>query len=101
MGYVESKSEYWKWLHKADWVLSTANHEFFGIAVVEALFAGCLPWLPEKLSYPELLPACARGLTPLDTPENTSITSDIHTHLFMAQAIPATKRIDSLILDAI
>ncbi|MDG1137240.1 MAG: DUF3524 domain-containing protein, partial [Phycisphaerales bacterium] len=32
MGYVESKAEYWKWLAKADWVLSTANHEFFGIA---------------------------------------------------------------------
>ena len=101
MGYVESKGEYWKWLAKADWVLSTADHEFFGIAVVEALFAGCLPWLPEKLSYPELLPACARGLTPMCTHEKTSITSDIHTHLFMAQAIPATKRIDSLILDAI
>jgi glycosyltransferase involved in cell wall biosynthesis len=101
MGYVESKAEYWKWLHKADWVLSTADHEFFGIAVVESLFAGCLPWLPEKLSYPELLPACARGLTPMGTPEKTSITSEIHTHLYMAQAIPATKRIDSLILDTI
>ena len=98
MGYVASKKEYWKWLVKADWVLSTADHEFFGIAVVEALFAGCLPWLPEKLSYRELLPACARGLTPMLTPQNTSITSDIHEHTYMAQAIPATKRIDSLIL---
>ena len=101
MGYVTSKGEYWNWLAKADWVLSTADHEFFGIAVVEALFAGCLPWLPEKLSYPELLPACARGLTPMLTPERTSITSEIHKHLYMAQAIPATKRIDSLILSVI
>jgi glycosyltransferase involved in cell wall biosynthesis len=101
IGYVESKAEYWKWLHKADWVLSTAKHEFFGIAVVEALFAGCLPWVPEKLSYPELLPACARGLTPMLTLERTSITAEIQKHLFMAQAIPGTNRIDSLISSVI
>ncbi|MGY8754002.1 MAG: tRNA-queuosine alpha-mannosyltransferase domain-containing protein [Phycisphaerales bacterium] len=102
MGYVESKAEYWNWLHKADWVLSTADHEFFGIAVVESLFAGCLPWLPEKLSYPELLPACARGLTPatqIDSPED--ITKEIQDHLYMAQAIPASKRIDMLISNTI
>tara|TARA_X000001036_G_scaffold99053_1_gene92089 strand:- start:617 stop:1678 length:1062 start_codon:yes stop_codon:yes gene_type:complete len=102
MGYVESKAEYWKWLAKADWVLSTANHEFFGIAVAEALFAGCLPWLPERLSYRELLPACARGLTPsrqIDSPEG--ITKQILEHLYMAQAIPATKRIDMLISNII
>ena len=96
MGYVESKNEYWKWLHKADWVLSTAKHEFFGIAVVEALFAGCLPWLPDKLSYRELLPACARGLTPV-TIETESSNHEILEHLTMARAEPATKRIDALI----
>ena len=96
MGYVESKNEYWKWLHKADWVLSTAKHEFFGIAVVEALFAGCLPWLPEKLSYKELLPACARGLTPASI-ATESINHEILEHLTMARAEPATKRIDALI----
>jgi glycosyltransferase involved in cell wall biosynthesis len=67
IGYVESKGEYWKLLHKADWVLSTADHEFFGIAVVEALFAGCLPWLPERLSYQELLPALVKNLSPTST----------------------------------
>jgi glycosyltransferase involved in cell wall biosynthesis len=100
MGYVESKGEYWKWLRKADWVLSTAEHEFFGIAVVEALFAGCLPWLPDKLSYRELLPACARGLTPATHAKNSSsseIMGHIQDHLTMARAKPATKRIDSLI----
>ncbi len=100
MGYVESKSEYWKWLNKADWVLSTAEHEFFGIAVVEALFAGCLPWLPDRLSYPELLPACARGLSP-QRHCSQAIISDIRAHLFMAEAEPATSRIDSLILSVL
>jgi glycosyltransferase involved in cell wall biosynthesis len=97
IGYVESRGEYWKWLHKADWVLSTANHEFFGIAVVEALFAGCLPWLPERLSYQELLPACARGLTPETTVDSELITQNIQDHLFMARAEPATQRIDALL----
>ena len=99
MGYVDSKGEYWKWLRKADWVLSTAEHEFFGIAVVEALFAGCLPWLPEKLSYPELLPASARGLSPAtSTSEETSeIASELMSHLHMATAQPASARIDTLI----
>jgi len=103
MGYVESKGEYWKFLHKADWVLSTAKHEFFGIAVVEALFAGCLPWLSQELSYRELLPALAKNLSPTSTPTRDltpsaeSINSAILEHLYMAQAIPATNRIDALI----
>ncbi len=96
MGYVQSKIEYWDWLSKADWVLSTAEHEFFGIAVVEALFANCLPWLPEKLSYRELLPACARNISPGNPPDQNVVES-ITDHLYMAQAMPATKRIDSLI----
>jgi glycosyltransferase involved in cell wall biosynthesis len=101
IGYVESKGEYWKWLAKADWVLSTADHEFFGIAVVEALFAGCLPWLPEKLSYPELLPACARGLTPETVIDSELIPQNIQDHLFMARAEPATQRIDTLLANAL
>lgn len=56
-GYVKSKKEYFSWLKKADHVVSTASHEFFGIAVIEAVRAGCRPFLPNKLSYPELFPA--------------------------------------------
>jgi len=48
--------EYERWLHAADIVVSCAEHEFFGIAVVEALMAGCVPVLPHALSYPELIP---------------------------------------------
>ena len=85
MGFVESKEQYWQWLFKADWVLSTASHEFFGIAVVEALFAGCLPWLPDCLSYRELLPAAGRGLSPLSTPSDQyAVHVAIADHLYMA-----------------
>jgi glycosyltransferase involved in cell wall biosynthesis len=55
-GYVESRAEYVRLLLDSDLVVSTAVQEFFGIAVVEAVYAGCLPLLPAALSYPELLP---------------------------------------------
>ena len=35
--------------------VSAAAHEFFGIAVVEAMAAGCVPVLPTRQSYPELV----------------------------------------------
>jgi glycosyltransferase involved in cell wall biosynthesis len=40
----------------ADCIVSTAHHEFFGLAVVEAAAAGCLPLLPPRRAYPELFP---------------------------------------------
>jgi glycosyltransferase involved in cell wall biosynthesis len=55
-GYVKSKHEYIKWLKQGDIVISTANHEFFGMSVIEAVRAGCRPLLPDRLSYPELFP---------------------------------------------
>lgn len=54
-GYAKSKSEYWQWLRCMDVVVSTADHEFFGIAVLEAMRAGAFPVLPQRLSYPEIL----------------------------------------------
>ncbi len=56
-GYVKSRRAYIDLLAKADLVVSTAGHEFYGIAVLEAVRAGCRPLLPNRLSYPELLPA--------------------------------------------
>lgn len=51
------RAEYVRLLGRADVVLSTAVHEFFGMAVVEAVCAGACPVLPRRLAYPELLPA--------------------------------------------
>lgn len=53
-GTVSSRKEYAKWLRKGDIVVSTATHEFFGMAVLEAVRAGCRPLLPNRLSYPEI-----------------------------------------------
>ena len=53
-GYVEDKAQYYSLLSSADIVVSTAIHEFFGIAVLEAVRCGCFPILPKRVSYPEL-----------------------------------------------
>jgi glycosyltransferase involved in cell wall biosynthesis len=55
-GFAETSQEYWSWLRRLNVVVSTADHEFFGIAVCEAVWAGAVPVLPNRLSYPELVP---------------------------------------------
>ena len=54
-GYQKSRMDYEAVLAEADIVVSTANHEFFGISVVEAIAAGAYPVLPKRLSYPEIV----------------------------------------------
>ncbi|KJR98136.1 MAG: glycosyltransferase [Desulfobulbaceae bacterium BRH_c16a] len=53
-GFVSSYRDYIALLCQGDIVVSTALHEFYGIAVIEAVRAGCIPLLPDRLSYPEL-----------------------------------------------
>ena len=53
-GFVESRAEYFSWLQAIDIVVSTAAHEFFGIAILEAVAAGAYPLVPERLAYPEV-----------------------------------------------
>jgi glycosyltransferase involved in cell wall biosynthesis len=55
-GYAAHRAEYARLLHQADIALSTAEHEFFGIAAVEAMYCNCYPLFPNKLTYPELIP---------------------------------------------
>ncbi len=55
LGFL-SDDEYVGVLRRADVVVSTAYHEFFGIAIVEAMAAGALPILPDRLVYPDRIP---------------------------------------------
>lgn len=54
-GYQPARADYEAALAEADVIVSTADHEFFGISVVEAMAAGCYPLVPNRLAYPELL----------------------------------------------
>ena len=54
-GYLESRAAYRQVLSQADVFVSTARHEFFGIAAAEAIASGCVPLLPDRLAYPELV----------------------------------------------
>lgn len=60
-GRVDADADYAALLWAADIVVSTALHEFFGVSVVEALYCGCRPVLPDRLSYPEIVPREAHG----------------------------------------
>lgn len=54
-GYADL-AEYRRLLHRADVVVSTARHEFFGIALTEAVYAGAFPVLPDRVVHPERIP---------------------------------------------
>ncbi len=55
-GYVSSRTEYIHWLKQGTIVISTAIQENFGMSVIEAIILGCIPLLPNRLAYPEILP---------------------------------------------
>ncbi|QFT54263.1 DUF3524 domain-containing protein [Microbulbifer sp. THAF38] len=56
VGYVESESLYRQTLRNSHVFLSTAYHEFQGLAVMEAAVAGCTPLVPNEQCYPEFYP---------------------------------------------
>ncbi|WP_051310625.1 tRNA-queuosine alpha-mannosyltransferase domain-containing protein [Zooshikella ganghwensis] len=53
-GFVENREEYYQLLASSDVVVSTALHDFQGIAIQEAVALGCIPVVPNRLAYPHL-----------------------------------------------
>ena len=56
-GFIRSEEAYRALLAEADIVLSTALHDFQGLAILEAMAAGAVPVVPDRLAYPEYVPA--------------------------------------------
>jgi len=54
-GFAESRNEYLNLLAKGNIIISTSIHDFFGLSVLEGIYAGCRPVLPHDLAYPELV----------------------------------------------
>ncbi len=55
-GYASSFKDYANLLWQSDLLLVTSNQDFFGGSVVEAIYCGCFPILPNRLAYPEHVP---------------------------------------------
>lgn len=55
-GFLSSKTEYYEEVSKSDIVISTAIEENFGISIVESMYLGVSPILPNRLSYTDLIP---------------------------------------------
>jgi glycosyltransferase involved in cell wall biosynthesis len=56
-GYADSREAYEALLRRADLVVSTAVHEFFGISILEAVHFGARPLVPDRLAYVEWIPS--------------------------------------------
>ena len=57
LGYLSSRASYLDMLQSCDIILSTALHEFQGLAVLEAIALGLVPAVPNRLAYPEFIPS--------------------------------------------
>ena len=60
-GFAESREAYGRLLWQCDIVMSTTRHEFFGVGMVEAMAAGCVPIAPRRYNYPALVPEELHG----------------------------------------
>ncbi len=58
-GFEPDRAAYVRRLQETDVFISTAQHEFFGLSVMEAASCGCTLLLPHHLSYPELFPSAS------------------------------------------
>ena len=54
-GFIEDRNHYTDLIRHCDVVLSTASHDFQGLAIQEACSLGCTPLAPENLVYPEYI----------------------------------------------
>lgn len=56
-GHLPSRRAYEDAIPPEALVVATGEHEFFGVAMLEATLLGCFPVLPAALAYPETIPS--------------------------------------------
>lgn len=99
-GYVNGVDEYRRHLQRSDVVLSTAIHDFQGLAILEAVAAGCVPLVPDRLCYEEWFgPEFRYASTPDDVePEADAVTAalEVLSACKRAGELPAPPRVDHL-----
>lgn len=59
-GFVEEHQRYVAELCRDDVAVSTARHEFQGLAILEAAACGAVPLVPDRLAYREIWPEALR-----------------------------------------
>ncbi len=94
-GY-QKRDEYYRILTDSDFVISTALHDFQGLGMLEAIHRGCIPVAPNRVAYPEYIPAAMLYETGLPDQESTALanklcqmlTSHQREHTGVLQAVP-------------
>ncbi len=68
-GYLENESDYRTIMRNSDVVVSSALHDFQGLAILEAVASGCIPVVPDRLAYPEFFAEEFRFPSFVDDPD--------------------------------
>jgi glycosyltransferase involved in cell wall biosynthesis len=61
-GYVADRQTYLRYLRQADILPVTSRQDFFGGSIVEAMYCGVTPILPNRLAYPERIPESKKSV---------------------------------------
>jgi len=87
-------------LQRSHVVLTTALHEFQGLAVLEAVASGCVPLAPDRLAYREYIPdECRYASFPEDADsESSAIAVQLQSlcQRFKAGELPAAPVVEQL-----
>ena len=54
-GFVKDRAKYLALLQSSHVVVSTSEHDFQGLSLLEAMACGCRPLVPDRLAYPEFI----------------------------------------------
>lgn len=88
-GYLDNRASYEQLLRQADVVVSTALHDFQGLAMLEAMASGCVPLAPDRLAYREYVPGPCRYASHDQDPEREAEAAADQLAYLLANRPPA------------